>query len=641
MTELGRETQREGWSVSPAAFVEAMIRIANLGYYGLGQMSWAAIGFRPGGKRRASVSVSYVEPHATRLAELTDRYDVIVVGAGPAAGSRPCWPRRASGCCCSSAAGARLRRQRDRDHLRNHRLSLYGHNAGPELRQPAGVRRPRRERDLLAARGRLPEQRRAVGGGTRVYGAQAWRFLPDDFRMATTYGVPEGSSLADWPIGYDDLEPYYERPSGRSASAATASRSHAGFRGRRDFPMPPLPDSAERRGAARGAEARLDHAAGPLLINTCPRRPRRLRRGAACVGFRLPDRRQERHPQHHDPPGRWPPVAARWSPARGPPRSGRVRGPVTGVAVIDGSRWTREVAADARGAGRRGDRDRPAAAGSSRADASRTDSATTRPGRPPPAGPSTPAPRLFDEPVHDFLGPGTRRGHRRLPARQSRLGRWRDARQRVRSRRRSTFWYLGTPGPDAPHGWAAGQAVRPRRSRGCTLSSAGAGDPVGRRRRVRLDPVVRRQLRCTGPRGSVGRAATRRTVRAAQRSERAGRGLAARRGARTVVQWGPRPDGAGPSGGQHQAGTCRMGDDPRRSVTDPYGRVSATTTCGSSTPRCTSPTAGSTRCSPSSRWPSASPRSWWPPLTNPPSPEVGNGFTRLRRESLMTNPISR
>ena len=29
--------------------------------------------------------------------------------------------------------------------------------------------------------------------------------------MASTYGVPEGSSLADWPITYDDLEPYYER----------------------------------------------------------------------------------------------------------------------------------------------------------------------------------------------------------------------------------------------------------------------------------------------------------------------------------------------------------------------------------------------------------------------------------------------
>ena len=31
--------------------------------------------------------------------------------------------------------------------------------------------------------------------------------------------------------------------------------------------------------------------------------------------------------------------------------------------------------------------------------------------------------------------------------------------------------------------------------------------------------------------------------------------------------------GRGLSGGQHQAGTCRMGDDPQTSVTDKYGRV--------------------------------------------------------------------
>jgi choline dehydrogenase-like flavoprotein len=29
----------------------------------------------------------------------------------------------------------------------------------------------------------------------------------------------------------------------------------------------------------------------------------------------------------------------------------------------------------------------------------------------------------------------------------------------------------------------------------------------------------------------------------------------------------------GASTGQHQAGTCRMGDDAARSVTDPYGKV--------------------------------------------------------------------
>ena len=50
-----------------------------------------------------------------------------------------------------------------------------------------------------------------VGGGSRVYGAQTWRFCPEDFRMASIYGVPVGSSLADWPLSYADLEPDYDR----------------------------------------------------------------------------------------------------------------------------------------------------------------------------------------------------------------------------------------------------------------------------------------------------------------------------------------------------------------------------------------------------------------------------------------------
>jgi choline dehydrogenase-like flavoprotein len=43
-------------------------------------------------------------------------------------------------------------------------------------------------------------------------------------------------------------------------------------------------------------------------------------------------------------------------------------------------------------------------------------------------------------------------------------------------------------------------------------------------------------------------------------------------GARTVtpLKWAL---SKGPSAGQHQAGTCRMGTDPRTSVTDQWGRV--------------------------------------------------------------------
>jgi len=50
---------------------------------------------------------------------------------------------------------------------------------------------------------------RCVGGGTVHYGAASLRFLPDHFRMASLYGTPPGSTLTDWPITYNDLEPHY------------------------------------------------------------------------------------------------------------------------------------------------------------------------------------------------------------------------------------------------------------------------------------------------------------------------------------------------------------------------------------------------------------------------------------------------
>src|SRR5215472_8096292 len=50
---------------------------------------------------------------------------------------------------------------------------------------------------------------RCVGGGSFHYGAASFRFIPDMFRMASLYGTPPGSTLADWPLTYAELEPHY------------------------------------------------------------------------------------------------------------------------------------------------------------------------------------------------------------------------------------------------------------------------------------------------------------------------------------------------------------------------------------------------------------------------------------------------
>src|SRR5258708_551139 len=57
-----------------------------------------------------------------------------------------------------------------------------------------------------------------AGGGTVHYGTLSWRFHEDDFRVRShtieKYGasaIPADSSVADWPLTYADLEPFYDR----------------------------------------------------------------------------------------------------------------------------------------------------------------------------------------------------------------------------------------------------------------------------------------------------------------------------------------------------------------------------------------------------------------------------------------------
>ena len=93
----------------------------------------------------------------------------------------------------------------------------------------------------------------ALGGGTRLWQGVSWRFMAEDFEMATRYGVPAGSSLADWPIGYADLAPFYDIVEweigvcGQSDGPLVERLPRT-----RPYPMPALPaDPAGRRSAPR------------------------------------------------------------------------------------------------------------------------------------------------------------------------------------------------------------------------------------------------------------------------------------------------------------------------------------------------------------------------------------------------------
>jgi choline dehydrogenase-like flavoprotein len=77
----------------------------------------------------------------------------------------------------------------------------------PVVRQPNTFRRNDKEK---AVRG-THSYGCVVGGGTVTYGGSSWRHLPYEFNEATHVGTIAGTGLADWPVSYAEMEPYYTK----------------------------------------------------------------------------------------------------------------------------------------------------------------------------------------------------------------------------------------------------------------------------------------------------------------------------------------------------------------------------------------------------------------------------------------------
>lgn len=130
--------------------------------------------------------------------------------------------------------------------------------------------------------GWLPGTLRVAGGTSRHWTGVAWRFLPEEMKMRSNFGIGR-----DWAIDYDELEPFYTAAeyqvgvigadgvdySGRNSDAEYPPRS-------RPYPVPPeaKPYALQRfqmRAAERGYT--VDHAPNVRLSQPFAGRP-------ACVG---------------------------------------------------------------------------------------------------------------------------------------------------------------------------------------------------------------------------------------------------------------------------------------------------------------------------------------------------------------------
>ena len=105
-----------------------------------------------------------------------------------------------------------------------------------------------------AAENRVAAQyHRLLGGGSLCFTANFRRFRPLDFNERSRLGPIAGTNFADWPITYDELEPYYTKAEweiGVSGEPGPFDPPRS-----RPYPLPPLPIKSSGVLFEKGARA--------------------------------------------------------------------------------------------------------------------------------------------------------------------------------------------------------------------------------------------------------------------------------------------------------------------------------------------------------------------------------------------------
>jgi choline dehydrogenase-like flavoprotein len=80
---------------------------------------------------------------------------------------------------------------------------------------------------------------RGVGGSSVHFTANFWRLRPVDFQERSLVGEIPGTNFVDWPITYEELEPYYTRVDWEIGVSGAPGPFDAPRS--KPFPMPPMP----------------------------------------------------------------------------------------------------------------------------------------------------------------------------------------------------------------------------------------------------------------------------------------------------------------------------------------------------------------------------------------------------------------
>lgn len=167
-----------------------------------------------------------------------DRTDVVIIGAGASgAAAAKVLTERGFNVVALEKGPWRKKESFGGDELAN----INRYNLWPDpLANPRTHRTGKDEAAKVDLFCPVPQM---VGGGTVHW--QGWlpRFTPEDFQLHSIVGDIPGTTLVDWPITYDELEPYYtkvEKAFGVSGNAG--ENKYEGPRSE-EYPTPGMPIS--------------------------------------------------------------------------------------------------------------------------------------------------------------------------------------------------------------------------------------------------------------------------------------------------------------------------------------------------------------------------------------------------------------
>jgi len=171
-------------------------------------------------------------------------YDICVVGSGAGAGPIIYELAKAGYKVCVLEKGPWLKTEDySKDEYTACRQDLYTPNLADEFHEIESYNKSKAEwrSKTTFKSGNTYWNGNVVGGSSNFMSAYFHRLKPVDFNLLTTYGPVEGANIVDWPINYEELEPFYAKvESVVGVSGEVRQHSTQEPRSTPNFPYPPL-----------------------------------------------------------------------------------------------------------------------------------------------------------------------------------------------------------------------------------------------------------------------------------------------------------------------------------------------------------------------------------------------------------------